>query len=184
MQRAAIEQLLPSVFKRVLSEHAPASPLDAVLDVMETMHAPCERAIDSVANVFDARHTEERFLTMLAHWVNLDRIFPKRAAEGVPGDWRPQVAPLAPGRLRELIHNAAWLAQWRGTAAGLRRFLEIATGAAPFELQEEVPGEDRQIIPYHVRIVAPKSSQSQQALIVRIVEQEKPAYVTWELGWV
>jgi phage tail-like protein len=180
MQRAAIERLLPSVFQRALLQQ---SPLMAVLDVMEDMHAPCERAIAAVADVFNARHTEERYLTMLAHWVNLDRIYPTPGEGSNSLDWHPQVAPIAPGRLRELICNAAFLAQWRGTARGLQRFLEIATGVSPYVLQENVRAEDGTVVPYHVRLIAPLAAQVHQELIERIVEQEKPAYVTWELSW-
>ena len=39
--------------------------------------------------------------------------------------------------LRELIAAAAQLSQWRGTAQGLQRFLETATGIEGFELDEE-----------------------------------------------
>jgi phage tail-like protein len=179
MQRAAIERLLPEVFQRAVE---PASPLAAVLDVMESQHAPAEEALLGLADVFDPRRTDERFLTMLAHWVDLARLNPQRAGD-TDLDWRPQSWPIPAGRLRELIANAAELSQQRGTASGLVRFLEIATGTGPYTLEERVPGEDGMPIPYHVRLIAPRAAQPFEELVERIVEQEKPAYVTWELAW-
>jgi hypothetical protein len=85
------------------------------------------------------------------------------------------------GRLRELIAAAAHLSSWRGTAYGLVRFLEIATGAHGFRLEETVVGKNGSPVPFHVRAVAPESATEQRELIERIVKLEKPAYVTWEL---
>lgn len=179
MQRAAIERLLPDVFQRAVE---PGSPLAAVLDVMESQHGPAENALRNLPEVFDPRQTDERFLTMLAHWVDIARLIPQRVGE-VELDWRPQAWPIPAGRLRELIANAAQLSQQRGTASGLLRFLEIATGAEPYALEERVPGDDGMPIPYHVRLIAPSAAHTLEELIRLIVEEEKPAYVTWELAW-
>jgi phage tail-like protein len=179
MHRAAIERLLPAVFQRAVEAK---SPLAALLDVMESLHAPSEEALQRLPQVFDPRQTDERFLTMLSHWVDLARITAQRAG-GMALDWRPQPSPIGAGRVRELIANAADLSQRRGTASGLLRFLEIATGAGPYELEEHVADEGGMLIPYHVRLVAPRAAEPQQELINLIVEEEKPAYVTWELAW-
>jgi phage tail-like protein len=179
MHRAAIERLLPEVFQRAVE---PSSPLAAVLEVMESQHEPAEDALRHLPDVFDPRRTDERFLTMLAQWVDIARLNPQRGGE-VDLDWRPRAWPIPTGRLRELIANAVQLSQQRGTASGLIRFLEIATGAEPYVLEERVPGEDGMPIPYHVRLIAPRAAQPLRELIERIVEQEKPAYVTWELTW-
>jgi phage tail-like protein len=176
MQRAAIERLLPGVFQRAVS---PGSPLSAVLDAMQALHEPDELILSRVSEVFNARRTDERYLTMLAHWLNLSRIFPPRQT----GE-EPQRLPVPPGCMRELIANAARLSQQRGTTKGLQDFLEIATGLSPFRVEERVRAEDGAIVPYHVRLLAPQAARSFQELIGRIVEQEKPAYVTWELAWV
>lgn len=187
MRRAAIERLLPDVFQRALGSEGSArdtagSPLAAVLDVMEHQHAPAEDALRRLPDVFDPRLADERFLTMLAHWVDLARLNPQRSGD-VDLDWRRQSWPIATDRLRELIANAADLSQRRGTASGLLRFLEIATGASPYAIEERVAGEGGVPIPYHVRLVAPRAAQPLTELIARIVEEEKPAYVTWELAF-
>ena len=88
---------------------------------------------------------------------------------------------IEPGNLRELIAGAAHLSQWRGTAYGLKLFLETATGHTGFEMQEQVTGSDGLPRLYHVKVVAPAGTESQRPLIERIIEQEKPAYVTYEI---
>jgi hypothetical protein len=85
------------------------------------------------------------------------------------------------GQLRELIAAAAYLSQWRGTAKGLKLFLETATGMSGFELVENVEDAGGDQPPFHIRILAPPEAQPHVALIERIVDQEKPAYVSYEL---
>jgi hypothetical protein len=180
MQRAAIERLLPSVFQRGIY---PRSPLGAVLDVMESMHAPSETALAQLDRVFDARTTDERFITMLMHWVNLEWLYSTPEVGRAALDWRPRPAPIPPGRLRELVSNAARLSQIRGTSLALLQFLEIATGSGPYRLEETVTDRDGAVIAFHVRLIAPEAARPLETLIRLIVEQEKPAYVTWELAF-
>ena len=128
----------------------------------------------------DPRRCDPRFLTMLAHWVNLDRLYPRRNDADAGPDWTIGQAPIHEGRLRELIALAASLAQQRGTASGLKAFLETAIGT-PFEIDEAVADKPGAQIPFHVRIVAAEAVRAQRDLITRIVELEKPAHVTFEL---
>jgi len=178
MQRAEIERLLPQVFQRTLRL---GSPLQAILEVIVDLQAPAEKILARLPEYFNPYWTDERYLTMLAYWVNLDPIFTPRPAAAPEPDWSPRPLSMPPGRLRELIASAAHLSSWRGTAHGLVRFLEIATGARGFRLEEAVAGKDGLPLPFHVRVVAPESATAQRELIERIVKLEKPAYVTWEL---
>ena len=178
MRRAEIERLLPEVFQRTLRE---GSPLRAILDSIEHMHAPAEIVLARLPEYFNPYRTDPRYLTMLAYWVNLDPILSPQPTAAAEPDWSPRPASIPAGRLRALIASAAYLASWRGTAHGLLRFLEIATGTRAFRLEESVTDEHGAPLPFHVRIVAPESARSQQELIERIVDLEKPAYVTWEL---
>jgi hypothetical protein len=189
MQRASIERLLPEVFRATL---AGGSPLGAVLDVMEGMHALDERVLDSLDEYFDPARTEDRFVPMLARWVDLERLFVRSAAPGTKGGaGTRQVAaavtgePIATGtgRLRELVARAAFLSQWRGTHTGLVAFLETATGARGFTIDEAVPAAAQRRRPFHIRVHAPSSVQVHRALIERIIKFEKPAYVTYELDF-
>lgn len=169
--------MLPGVYQRTLKR---GEPLDALLGVMESLHAPAEAALERLDAAFDPRRTEDRFVPFLAGWVDLDRLF--ESAEG--GQNSPAGARLLSGglgRLRELIAAAAFLSQWRGTAIGLRRFLETATGEHGFMIDETIPGESGRPIPFHMRITAPAAAERQRPLIQWIIESEKPAYVTCEL---
>jgi P2-related tail formation protein len=178
MEASRIERLLPEVFRRCVRE---GTPLAALLSTMEALHAPAEETLREVDAYFNTYRAPERFLPLLARWVDLYRITEPRRA-GAPGsEWRPPPLFVEPGNFRELIARAAHLSQWRGTAYGLKLFLETATGHAGFETQEQVTGPDGMPRLYHIKVVAPGQAESQRPLIERIIEQEKPAYVTYEL---
>ena len=83
-----------------------------------------------------------------------------------------------------MIAAAAYLSQWRGTLQGLVRFLETATGAQGFEVDEHVLAGDGQLRPFHVCIRAPKATEPYRAMLERIIALEKPAYVTHDLEFV
>ncbi len=176
MKRAEIERLLPSVIQRTVQ---PQSPLAAVLDIMETLHLPSETALARLDAVFDPRRTTEDFVPFLARWVDLNWLFQETRGTGTITRSRPTIST-GIGRLRELVSSAAYLSRWRGTAKGLQHFLQRATGEENFEIKENV---DRDGLPklFHLVIVAPASMRTHQTLIERIIESEKPAYVTYEL---
>ena len=177
MTRFEIANLLPGVYQRTLGRDG---PLDALLAVMEDLHAPAEAALDRLDAAFDPRRTEDRFVPFLARWVDMDRLFNQPGGEqNTPAGARLLSGGL--GRLRELTAAAAFLSQWRGTAVGLRRFLETATGERGFIIDEAVPGETGRPTPFHIRITAPAAAARQRALIQWIIDSEKPAYVTCEL---
>ena len=169
MKRAAIEPLLPNNFRRTL---APGSPLAALLDVMEDLHAPSEEVLAGEDAYFDSRRTPDRFVPYLAGWVDLAALLEEGRAHGGP----PPEFPSGSGRLRELISLASYFSRWRGTLAGVRRFLEVATGETGFAIDENPGGRA-----FHLAVRAPRSSEGYRALIERIVELEKPAHVTFEL---
>jgi phage tail-like protein len=176
MTRNEIEQLLPSVFQRTLR---PGSPLTALLDVMEGLHAPVEDILAHIDAYFEPRRTPDYFVAYLAGWVDLDRFLIHAQENGVP----TSSFSAGLGRLRELIAAAAMLSKWRGTARGLRMFLEIATGVEGFEVDELVPDDDGRPRPFHVRVQAPEAARRHQELILRIIAMEKPAYVTSEVAF-
>lgn len=177
MKRNEIERLLPQVFQQTLR---PGRPLDTLLDVMELLHEPVETVLAHLETFFNPHSTSDMFVPYLACWMDLDRFFPLYCAQ--PEGVQRTADPISTGngRLRELIAAAAYLSQWRGTAKGLRQFLEIATGVEGFRLVEnqDKKGNPR---PFHVCIILPWEAEPHRALIERIVEQEKPAYVSYEL---
>ena len=178
MKRTLIEQLLPEVFQRTLR---PGSALLVILEVMEALHAPSEEVLEELAEYFSPYHTPDHFVPHLAGWVDLGRYLgsPEEGADSTS----PPCFPSGLGRLRELIAAAAFLSQWRGTAKGLLRFLETATGVEGFEIEEHVTGANGQPQPFHVLIRAPAEAERYRGLVERIIEAEKPAYVTYELTY-
>jgi phage tail-like protein len=180
MRRTEIERLLPSVFRQTIY---PGSPLLAILDVMSALHEPSEDVLERLETFFNPFRTPDRFVPLLAGWVDLERLFDD--STGLSTIAASARAPLSTGlnRLRALTIMAAYLSQWRGTRKGLVLFLEIATGTSGFIIDESVIGPDRRPIPFHIRLIAPESVRPHRALVERIIESEKPAYVTWELAF-
>ena len=175
MKQSEIAGLLPGIFQSTLQ---PQSVLAALLAVMEGLQAPSEEILENLDGFFDPYRTPDRFVAFVSGWVDLERLLVESPEERAMTSVSP--LPSGLGRLRELIRAAAYLAQWRGTKQGLQRFLETATGIPGFEIDENVlvNGLPK---PFHIRIRAPQGSAPYAVLIQRIIEQEKPAYVTYDL---
>ena len=173
MKQSEIKQLLPSILRRTIR---PGGPLHALLAVMEDLQGPSEEVLDELERYFDPYRTPDRFVPYLAGWVDLDRLLP----ESVEDTQEPSHFPGGLGRLRELIAAAAFLSKWRGTRKGLLAFLETATGQQGFAIRENMTerGDQRS---FHLAIRAPREAEPYRELIERIVQMEKPAYVTHEL---
>ncbi len=176
MKRTEIAQLLPAVFQRTLR---PDNPLPALLEVMEAHHAPAEALLDQLDAIFDPRRTMDKFVPFLAYWADLTRLFERTSVAEDQLAISSSPIETGLGRLRELVASAAYLSQWRGTRKGLLLFLQTATGQEDFEIEENV-GLDGQPRPFHIIVRAPQESARFSHLIERIVELEKPAYVTHE----
>jgi phage tail-like protein len=178
MKSNEIEKLLPQVFQSAMR---PQTPLTALLNLMEALHEPAEAILAQVDTTFNPYHMPERFVPYMARWVDLDRFFPAAGNAHVAAGAVADVLSTGNGRLRELIAAAAYLSQWRGTLEGLSLFLETATGSSGFEVNEHVEDTNGMPRPYHVHIKAPQSCARDRSLIERIIDQEKPAYVTYDL---
>lgn len=176
MELVRIKQLLPGIFRRTIR---PGTPMFALLKVMEALHQPSEAVLGRLDAIFDPRRTSARFVPFLAHWLDLHHVLIEPGSEE-HGDPARLWSTINTGRLRELVANAAHLSGWRGTANGLRMFLETATGETGFEIDEQIIGSDGQPKPFHFRIRIPKVLAPQIRMIERIIQSEKPAYVTFE----
>jgi phage tail-like protein len=186
MRSDEIARLLPDVFQHALSPPAagvvkPDRRLAALLEAMEVLHDPCERILDELNTYFDPRLAPPRFVPYLAGWVDLDWLLLTDRDESRPGG-----TPLASGvdRLREIVAAATWVARWRGTAQGLRRFLDAVTGVPGFVIDENVAGPERRPSPFNIRVLAPQAAEAYRPLVERVIMAEKPAYVTHELEFV
>jgi phage tail-like protein len=175
MKRTKIEALLPSVFRRTVH---PGSPLFALLQEMEEQHEPSEEALANLDAFFDPYRAPHRFVPLLAHWVDLEKLLGESADDLATDPFPPGL-----GRLRELVASAAYLSRWRGTAQGLKLFLETAMGAQGFEIIEVPLDAEGRPRPFHVAIRAPQATEGYRELIEQIIEIEKPAYVTYDLDF-
>jgi phage tail-like protein len=160
VRRAAIERLLPLAYQRVAAD---GGVLAALLDVMEALHAPDEEILARVDDLYAAYRSPDQLTGFLARWVAMDHVGGAQA-HGV-----------APGRLRDVVADAAALAQWRGTPDGLLALLRTATGVAGIAVEEPA---DR---PFHLRVRLPHTAAGQLDLVTRLVRAEKPAATTCEV---
>jgi phage tail-like protein len=162
MRRAAIERLLPLAYQRAAVD---GSALAAVLDVMQTLHAPDEALLDDIDQLYTAYRSPDGFVAFLTRWVAMDHAIAATDS----------TLPLPLGRLRNLVAEGAALAQWRGTPYGMLRLLHVATGVTGIVVDE--PPEQ----PFHLRVRVPARAEAQLPLISRLVRAEKPAATTYEV---
>lgn len=164
MRADRVALLLPEVIRRGAD---PGTPLGALLDVMEAMHEPAEAALLGLPAMLDPQSTRDDFVPFLASWVGLDDLIPD-GAEFEAGT----------GRLRQLVATSAARARRRGTLDGLRETLAIATGRRDITVDDTVTGPDGGILPFHVDVIVPGDAAGLIDLVNRLVEHEKPAFVT------
>jgi phage tail-like protein len=170
MQIDAIARMLPWVFQVEIDDPARQGqkPLAALLAVMEALHAPVEDVLGSIDAPFAPYRAPDSFVAYLTLWVDLAwMVMPGADGVHIP-------VPGGAGRLRDLVASATELSAARGTARGLSRFLEVATGASPVVVESD-PAR-----PFGLRITMPDTSQPSEALIRRIIEIQKPAHVTFD----
>ncbi len=151
----------------------------ALLEVMDQLHAPSEAILAILAEYFNPYLTPHRFVPYLARWVDLERLLVDTPEAYTTGELPPFPAGL--GRLRDLVYRSAELSQWRGTARGLKAFLETATGVEGIVIDERAPGTDGRPQPFHIVVKAPLAAQDYRVLMERIIRMEKPVYVTYQL---
>jgi phage tail-like protein len=160
------------------------------LKVFEQCFEPTVQALDTLWAHLDPLTAPRSMLPFLAHWVA----------------WTGQ-SQIPIDRQRHLIRNALYLYRWRGTRRGLRFYLHLATGLPLDEhldqeaeksigiqecfsrgmvLNEARLGEDTLLgggRPFHFSVhLRPDTSQAlDEAFIRSVIEQEKPAFCTYDL---
>lgn len=161
-----------------------------LLAIFEQAFEPDVQTLDGLWAYLDPRTAPVSWLPFLSHWVG----------------WRTPLR-LEVKVLRQLIYNAFSLYQWRGTRRGLRLFLHLATG---LPLDEHEPAESRKHIgiqeffqrglilgetilgetavlgagqPYHFRVClrADAPEQVDVDMVRAVIDQEKPAFCTYDL---
>jgi len=176
MQPERIARFLPEIYRLTLG--ARQGVLDSLLDAMASLHRPDEQVLDELDRYVDPARAPDRFLPMLADWLDLGAYLDWSGGRKESGEPR-----FAPGfdRLRLLVTHAADLNARRGTRAALEEFLSVATGIDGFSVEESPPDSQRKPRPFHLRVHAPDAAKKYGGLIARIVDGERPAYVTYEI---
>ena len=160
------------------------------LKIFEQAFEPAVQTMDALWAYLDPMTAPEALLPFLAHWV------------AWPVDSRWTVA-----RQRYLIRSAIELYRWRGTRKGLRLYIHLYTDlplddqiirerdkhicieeilGQGFVLGKTHLGQDAMIgggRPYHfiVRLRPDIPGQVNEELVRHIIEQQKPAFCTYEL---
>jgi predicted flap endonuclease-1-like 5' DNA nuclease len=181
LQASDIAHLLPSVFRRTRAASA-TDPLDALLSAMAMLQGGREAILQELDVFFDPERAPPAFLVFLAYWVDLEALIAPQFPPGLAwldgADFETTLAsgfPTGLGSLRALVAEAVPLLRQRGTTRGLQRFLETATGMAGFRVTES---RDR---PFHIRVAYPEEAEPYTDFVRRVVEYQKPAYLTYEL---
>jgi phage tail-like protein len=169
----AIAAYLPAVFREAIANDP---TLQSLLEVMAGLQDPVETRLADLRAIFNPLVTDERFTLMLARWVDLVWLYANDDDDVGSMLAAGTDSSIPPGRLRALIRASHVLAAERGTAKGLVRFLEIATGVKGFFIEDAAAGG----APFHFFVHVPRAAAAQAALVARIVNAEKPAHATWE----
>ena len=179
MQQHNIQKLLPAILQRTLRE---GSVLQALLGVMEQLHQPTEDLLAKLHQTFNPQTAPDELLPMLAHWMDLLRLFQPPKAGAEPALWANRTLPTDEQNMRALIASATRLSQWRGTHYGMLQTLRIATGLEGFSIDDgTLTNSTNPALPFHIYVTAPADAEPYKELIERIVIQEKPAYTTFTL---
>ncbi|MEI3853629.1 MULTISPECIES: phage tail protein [unclassified Ensifer] len=171
MRSDEIAQLLPQLYRDTLRM---GGVLDAILAVIEHLHAPIEDRIARFDAFLDPRRAPDGLVELMARWL---------ALEPYLDNGRPEQRGRAvrPGALRDLVAYAAEAARSRGTSGAIIGMLERATAVPGFGIEENPAQADGQPRPFHIRVRVPASAGDQIDLVRRIVSVERPAFVTFEL---
>ncbi|AFY57456.1 phage tail protein [Rivularia sp. PCC 7116] len=161
-----------------------------LVGIFEQAFDPVVQTIDTLWAYLDPLTAPTALQNFLAHWVAWD----------IDSRWDID-------KQRQLIRNAITIYRWHGTRYGLRLYLHLYTG---LPLDEDSPEVDKHISiqevfnngfvlgktfigqdsmigggrPYHfiVRLRATESLHIDESLVRKIIEQQKPAFSTYELS--
>jgi phage tail-like protein len=172
MEQQRILRYLPENYQ--LAAANDRGVMRAMLAVMEGLHAPVDRVLRSLDSFFDPFRAPDPFVLLQATWLGLDRYFDWSG--GSPGVGEAHY-PAGIERLRLLIDEFPMLVRGRGTHQSLTRFLEVATGAAGFIVEDGIPTGGA----FHIVVHVPATAAPLADLVRRIVAGERPAHATWDV---
>ncbi|HBB34786.1 MAG TPA: phage tail protein [Cyanobacteria bacterium UBA8803] len=180
--RSLYPTFLPDIYREV-------DFIGRLLKIFEQAFEPTVQTLDALWAYLDPLMAPEALLPFLAHWVG----------------W-PLNPALSLNRQRYLIRQAMQIYRWRGTRRGLRFYLHLFTD---LPLDEHLPEQEKHISiqevfsrglvmgetrlnrdsfigggqPYHFIVVLHRDNTTQidEQLVHQIIQQEKPAFCTYEL---
>ncbi|MBD2137766.1 phage tail protein [Anabaena sp. FACHB-1237] len=172
--RSLYLNFLPDIYREV-------DFIGRLLKIFEETFEPAVQILDSLHLYLDPRTAPEALLPFLAHWVGWEFI------PNITSDLQ-----------RYLIYRALEIYSWRGTKKGLRDYLHFYTGldddyikiqdvfAEGFQIGQTHLGRTSVVgggKPYHfvVRLYPENANSIDEKLVRKIIEQEKPAFCTYEL---
>lgn len=171
MQPRRILRYLPENYQLAAADQR--GVLQALLQVMDGMHAPIERVLGSIERYVDPYGAPDPFVLMQASWLGLDRYFLWSGGSAGIGE---ASFPTGVDRLRLLLAEFPSLVRQRGTREALIRFLEVATGVRGFTIDTGSIG-----MPFHFQVQAPAEAHPLISFVEQIVSQERPAHATYEI---
>lgn len=160
------------------------------IDFMGRLLALFEQAFEPIVQTLDVM------------WAHLDPLTAPEALLPFLATWVawPTAVPWGSDRQRHLIRNAVTLYRWRGTRRGLQQFLHLYTDlplddhhieiveyeGRGFAFGDTALGTTTRLgggKPYHfiVRLRPTPDHDLDKDLILRIIDQEKPAFCTYDL---
>ena len=164
MARATLRDALPQVF----GSGAATGPLAGLVAAADGMQQPVSDVLDHLEAWFDPMRAPDPMVCYLASWVDLDWLTLPESATRSRSTLPDGAAPL-----RDLLVASADLAASRGTAAGIVRFLELATRRTGYTV-EDAGG-------FHLRVHLPPGAEPITDTVERIVAATKPAHITAEV---
>lgn len=143
--------------------------LSRFLRIFQTVSDSVLLQIDNLPHVFDPTVAPPEAVRLMGAWLGVDFI--------------DSYLPIE--TQRQIVREYSSLVQWRGTARGLRQLLGMISGedatvedSGGVYLEGESPAN-----PPHVKLAVASTGWATEADLVRIVRNELPASVTFEL-WV
>jgi len=137
------------------------------LKIFQTIADTELHQIDTLRHMFDPTVAPDNMVRALGAWIGIDWI-----DSSLPDDLQ-----------RRIVLEYSDLVQWRGTARGMRQLLELISlepavvhDSGGVYLEDDSPPQ-----PPHVKLYVASSGWATNADLLRIVRNELPASVTFEL---
>lgn len=158
MTPSQILTLLPHAFQASEQAADSPTPLSALLAVMAAMHEPTEEVLERYVELFAPASSPEKHFPLMGTWLT-----------------ERYLGSLDATCERELLLELGTLQSLRGTPRSLLLMLRLVTGSTAVTVSES------ERVPFHVTVRAPMSLRPQAALLNAVLDEHKPAHITYEL---